>query len=459
MPHSSMTTYERNYLRKASLLGLSVLAAHLPVLAIIALFNQSSLLVVLGVMVLLLAGPAAILFLKLDLELAPLALAVAAMGVSALTIHVSGGMIEAHFEIFTLLAMLTVFGRIRPLLIAGVVIALHHLIFWMWLPASVFNYKASLNIVLIHAGFVVFEIIPACWIARQFGHSIKAQSIVMESLGDAAEQIEHAAAQVSASSQSLARGATEQAGSSAEIATSANEINTTAHRNSESSSSAADIATETAARFEDANRYLGEMITAMDGIKISSQQISGIVRVIDQIAFQTNILALNAAVEAARAGDSGLGFAVVADEVRNLAQRSAQAAKETSNLIESSISSSEAGVLKVNQVTTAIRSINEKSARMKDLVTDIQSASQVQSININQVTKAMHQMESITQETAAGAEETAAAAEELTAQSHMLRSIVQELGRLSGDAATTARTELSARNDTAFWSSSVETAA
>ena len=434
-----MTTYERNYLRKTSVLGLILLAVHLPVLSVIALFNRSSLLLVLAAMLLLLAGPAAVLYLDFDLELAPIALAVSAMGVSALAIHVSGGMIEAHFEIFTLLAMLTVFGRIRPLLVATVVIALHHLLFWLWLPASVFNYKASLNIVLIHAFFVVFEIIPLCWIARRFGQSIKAQSIVLDTLGEAAEQIELAAAQIAVSSQSLARRGTEQASSIEEIALSAVEINTSAERNSLSSNTAATIANETAVRFEEANGYLNEMVSAMDSINSSSQQISGIVKVIDQIAFQTNILALNAAVEAASAGDSGLGFAVVAEEVRNLAQRSAEAARETSSLIETSIASSRDGMEKVSRVTIAVRGINEQSSHMKDLVRDIQLASQEQSRSIGQVTKAMQQMETITQNNASGAEETAAAAEELTAQSKALHAIVHELGRLSGDSSLSPR--------------------
>jgi methyl-accepting chemotaxis protein len=174
------------------------------------------------------------------------------------------------------------------------------------------------------------------------------------------------------------------------------------------------------------------MVAAMDDIKVSSADIAKIIKTIDEIAFQTNILALNAAVEAARAGEAGMGFAVVADEVRNLAQRCAQAAKDTAALIEESIAKSNDGKVKVDQVAAAIRTISEESTRVKTLVDEVNLGSQEQARGIEEVGKAITQMEQVTQKTAANAEESAAAAEELTAQSETLKDIVERLTAMVG---------------------------
>jgi methyl-accepting chemotaxis protein len=170
----------------------------------------------------------------------------------------------------------------------------------------------------------------------------------------------------------------------------------------------------------------------MGDIKASSDKVAKIITVIDEIAFQTNILALNAAVEAARAGEAGMGFAVVADEVRNLAQRCAQAAKDTAALIEESIAKSNDGKVKVDQVAVAIRAITEESAQVKTLVDEVSLGSQEQTRGIEQVAKALTQMEQVTQQSAANAEESAAAAEELTAQASTLLDVVAQLSAMVG---------------------------
>jgi methyl-accepting chemotaxis protein len=187
------------------------------------------------------------------------------------------------------------------------------------------------------------------------------------------------------------------------------------------------VVNETSQRFYGSNVLLDEMVAAMEAIDTSSEQIARIIQVIDQIAFQTNILALNAAVEAARAGESGRGFAVVADEVRTLAQRSAQAAQDTSSLIADSIASSHAGKNKVEQVATAIRALTADSARMKMLVDEIHSGSREQSMGLQQISRSIQQMERVTQANAAGAEQSAAAAGQLTAQSKTVKEIVEQL--------------------------------
>jgi methyl-accepting chemotaxis protein len=255
---------------------------------------------------------------------------------------------------------------------------------------------------------------------------------LVSDLSDGAEQTASAAAQVASSSQSLAQGASEQAATLEETSASSSEVNSMARRNTENSRSAADLVTQSQEKFGQTDHALGEMQTAMDEINASSDKISKIIKVIDEISFQTNILALNAAVEAARAGEAGMGFAVVADEVRNLAQRCAQAARDTAALIEESITKSSDGKKKVDHVATAIHAITAESMKVKTLVDEVSSGSQEQARGIQQIGAAITQMERVTQTNAASAEESAAAAQELTAQSAALRGVVERLTSMVG---------------------------
>ena len=252
------------------------------------------------------------------------------------------------------------------------------------------------------------------------------RKIILE-LGDAAHQVAGAASQISRSAQSLAQGSSEQAASLEETSASSEQINATASQNAQNSKSAADNMVEASERVGEANRNLGQMMASMNEINASSDKISKIIRVIDEIAFQTNILALNAAVEAARAGEAGMGFAVVADEVRNLAQRCAQAAKDTAGLIEESIAKSNDGKAKLDQVAEAVRSITESAGKVKTLVNAVKLGSEEQERDIEQVAKAIMQMQKVTQLTASNAEESASASEELSAQSETLEAIVVRL--------------------------------
>ncbi len=247
-----------------------------------------------------------------------------------------------------------------------------------------------------------------------------------------AEQINSAASQVASSSQSLAQGASEQAASIEETSASTEEITSMTRKNAENSKSAAAVMATVDQNVQQGNHTLDEMVVSMEEINASSGKISKIIKVIDEIAFQTNILALNAAVEAARAGEAGMGFAVVADEVRNLAQRSAQAAKDTAALIEESITTSRDGSAKLQGVAEVIRAITESATQVKTLVDEVNMGSQEQARGIEQISKAVAQMDQVTQTTAASAEESASASEELSAQAQALNHIVVELGTLVG---------------------------
>jgi methyl-accepting chemotaxis protein/methyl-accepting chemotaxis protein-1 (serine sensor receptor) len=247
-----------------------------------------------------------------------------------------------------------------------------------------------------------------------------------------ADQIAGAAAQVSNASQSLARTTSEQAAALTETGASSRQINAATQENAGNSKTAAALMEEVSSVVADANRRLDGMSASMNAIATSSEKISRILKVIDEIAFQTNILALNAAVEAARAGEAGMGFAVVADEVRSLAQRCAQAAQDTTGLVEESRGRSTHGSASLQDLVQSFASITERTARARTLVDGVSRASQQQAAGTIQVEKAIAEVEQLTQTAAANAEENAAAGEELSAQAAALREVVARLEALVG---------------------------
>ncbi len=252
------------------------------------------------------------------------------------------------------------------------------------------------------------------------------------SLNEGAQQVVSTSEQVAGSAHSLSQGASEQAASLEETSASMEEMASMTRRNAENTRQAVTLVTDVHARVNESQAALTDMVQSMTAIKESSQKVSKIIKTIDEIAFQTNILALNAAVEAARAGEAGMGFAVVADEVRSLAQRSAQAAKDTAGLIEESIIKSQTGSVKVEQVAAAIGGITDSVNRVKGLVDEVSEASHQQTQGLDQVATALSQMEKVTQGTAATAEESAAASQELSAQANTTMEVVHQLRALVG---------------------------
>ncbi len=247
-----------------------------------------------------------------------------------------------------------------------------------------------------------------------------------------AESVRGASEQVSAASQSLSQGATEQAASLEETSASMEEIGSMTRSNAAHAARAAALMTTVEQQVRHSNTALDAMVASMASIQESSSKIGKIIKTIDEIAFQTNILALNAAVEAARAGEAGMGFAVVADEVRTLAQRSAQAARDTAGLIEEAIERAHAGTATLAQVGEAVRGITTSANEVKQLVDQMSDASQQQRAGVQQVSQAIAQMETTTQGTAATAEESAAASEELAAQAETSVGVVLRLEDIVG---------------------------
>jgi methyl-accepting chemotaxis protein len=265
-------------------------------------------------------------------------------------------------------------------------------------------------------------------------HGNKALRQYSAEITENAEQVSSAAQQVTAASQALAQGSSEQAATLEETSASAEEINSMTQKNAANARSTASETESADQLLKETTQRLDQMIGSMNEINASSEKISRIIRVIDEIAFQTNILALNAAVEAARAGEAGMGFAVVADEVRNLAQRSAQAAKDTSALIEESIVRSQDGKLRLDEVANCVRKVVDNASRIKILAGEVHVGSQEQARGIEQIAKAVAQMQRVTQSTAASAEESASAGEEMSAQAAGLNTAAQLLDELIGGA-------------------------
>ncbi len=260
----------------------------------------------------------------------------------------------------------------------------------------------------------------------------KAISAIIQGLNDASLQVAAAAGQVSASSQQLAQGASEQAAGIEETSSSLEEFASMTKQNAGNANEANTIMTDTTHVVGDANESMKQLASSMDDISKQSAETQKIIKTIDEIAFQTNLLALNAAVEAARAGEAGAGFAVVADEVRNLAMRAADAAKNTSNLIEGSVKKIEVGTNLVGKTAGAFEKVEEGSTKSSALVGNIASASDQQAQGIDQINNAVAEMDKVVQNNAASAEECASAAEELNAQAETMKGYVQELVELVG---------------------------
>jgi hemerythrin-like metal-binding protein len=286
------------------------------------------------------------------------------------------------------------------------------------------NYWVARGVSIGGATLIALTTLLCALFTRSITRSIRR---VVETLSAGAEQTVSASHHISAASQSLAESASEQAASLEETGASLEEMASTTRHNAENVQKATELATQTRAAADKGVADMQVMNSAMAALKSSSDETAKIIKTIDEIAFQTNILALNAAVEAARAGEAGMGFAVVADEVRNLAQRSAQAARETATRIETAVSKTAQGVEISGKVAQALNDIVVNSREVDALVAQVAGASREQSQGISQINAAVGQLDKVTQNNAASAEECAAAAEELNAQTAMLNVSVQDL--------------------------------
>lgn len=256
---------------------------------------------------------------------------------------------------------------------------------------------------------------------------IESLNNIFSQINEASEQVASSSEQVSGGAQALSQGATEQASSIQQLSASINEISEQVRVNANNSNIVSKTTNNLVKEVKDGSDQMKQMTTAMVDIKQSSNDIAKIIKAIDDIAFQTNILALNAAVEAARAGAAGKGFAVVADEVRNLASKSAEAAKNTTVLIENSIKVVENGTKIADKTAKSMKNVVDGISESMLLIDQITEASNEQAVSIMQVTQGIEQVSAVVQTNSATAEESAAASEELSGQAHMLKSLVSRV--------------------------------
>ena len=250
---------------------------------------------------------------------------------------------------------------------------------------------------------------------------------VIAGLSDASAQVASASTQVASSSQSLAEGTSEQAASLEETSASMEEIASMTKQNADNASQAKTLMDEAKRIVGNVDEKMGVMTSSISDVAKTSEETGKIIKTIDEIAFQTNLLALNAAVEAARAGEAGAGFAVVADEVRNLAMRAAEAAKNTSNLIENTLSTVRKSSQLTQETQEAFKETVTISGKIGNLIDEVEAASREQSKGISEVSKAISEMDKVVQASAANAEEAASASEEMTAQAGSMKGYVAEL--------------------------------
>ena len=279
-------------------------------------------------------------------------------------------------------------------------------------------------ILIIAVAFLALTIVGVLFFARSISRPL---AMSADQLGEAAQQVSAAAGEVSASSQSLAEGASEQAAALEETSSSLEEMSSMTKQNAGNASQADALMKQANSVVKKANDSMGHLTSSMREITVASEETSKIIKTIDEIAFQTNLLALNAAVEAARAGEAGAGFAVVAEEVRNLAMRAAEAAKNTSGLIEGTVKKIREGSELVGKTSEAFSEVAGSAAKVGELVGEISAASSEQAQGIDQINKAVAEMAKVTQQTAANAEESASASEEMNAQAEQMKQVSMEL--------------------------------
>ncbi len=262
---------------------------------------------------------------------------------------------------------------------------------------------------------------------------------VIGGLSDASGQVTSASIQAASSSQALAEGTSEQASAIEETTSSLEEMSSMTKQNADNSGQAKALMAEVEKVVAKVNDHVSNTTEAVQEAMQTSEQTEKIIKTIDEIAFQTNLLALNAAVEAARAGEAGAGFAVVADEVRNLAMRAAEAARNTSNLIENTIRAVKKSSELTNMTREAFKENVEISGKVGNLVDEISAASEEQAQGIGQISKAVMEMDKVVQQTAASAEESAGASEEMKAQAEELKRFVAELSKMVGRSSAPAK--------------------
>lgn len=282
-------------------------------------------------------------------------------------------------------------------------------------------------IIAVIAAGILIAIILAYAIARSINRPVNK---IVKDLSAGSNQIGNASEQLSVSSQQIASGASEQASGLEETTSSMEELGSMVKQNVENARESTLLSQKASEAVQQGSSHMDKLLVSMSDISKATEEIKTVIDVIDDIAFQTNMLALNAAVEAARAGEAGMGFAVVADEVKNLANRSAASAKETAQMIKTTLQKTEEGMTLSNELAGIFKEISNGASKTIEMSREVESASRQQDEGISQINKAVVQLDTVVQQNAAASEETASAAEELQSQVESLNDTIRSLAEL-----------------------------
>jgi methyl-accepting chemotaxis protein len=436
MDSATTLSYQDRHLARANLWFLIAYWLHLPAFAAIALFRGSGWWVAIGATLGILAGPTALYVLRRHGRLTAYSMGAAGIALSAVLIHLGGGMIEMHFHIFVLLPLLAFLGNPWIVIVGAATAAVHHAVFFFVLPESLFNYTASLWIVGLHALFVVLATGPGIFLARLIHSYVISTGDALAGLGAAGAEITLSSTQLSSASTSLATEATAQAAAVQEISGTLASI---ASRSDQVSQALGDTRDRRLAQLQTVLAKIeaagGRLTGAISGIREASDSITKIAKGIEEIAFQTNLLALNAAVEAARAGEAGAGFAVVAGEVRALAGRAAEAARETTTLIANAAERGRTGETVSAEVgrhlTEVLATFRELDGVIRRAANDVEE----QNRGVTQITAAMQQIDANAQASSLRSDELSQTAHVLREQSEQVNRTLAALARTTGQAA------------------------
>jgi len=403
-------------------------------------------------------------------KLTSISYGIALIAFSALLIHLSKGMIEAHFHIFVSLATLILFANPWTIIAATITAALHHIGFYFLLPASVFNYKATFLVVVVHAFFVVLETIPCLWISIKFRRFVINQGVTVEQVTELSNLMHEMINKLNVNNAKLSESAEAQSSAVSQTDLSVTEINHVANQTATNAEDSMRNSLEGKIRANEGSVAADEMAHAIDNIKLSNtsvlnqmkasnlelseivnviKQIENKAQVINEIVFQTKLLSFNASVEAARAGEHGKGFAVVAEEVGNLAQMSGNASKEITELIDRSVQTVEEISSKTESkikelVLSSERSIQDGSKKVSlckeklvqivtivndvdDKLNQIAKASKEQSSGINEINKVMSSLKTINKDNLNSIQVSANISKDLKHLSDQMSQMVEEL--------------------------------
>ena len=462
--------YQKAYLTKVQNRIFWMLLAHVPAIAATAFYFKTGFLTNLILGSIIFAGPLFFHLTSRGKEINSFVQSIAFMCFSALLIHAGQGMIEMHFHIFVGLALCIIFANPYAILAAAATIALHHVSFYFLLPKSIFNYNANLYIVALHAGFVVFETVPAMFIANNFRKVILMQGTLIRQLKNSSEQINISSESLLSNNQELSQSVNSQAAALHQTVSATDEISAMVKKNSENAIRSQDVSNLSQSSAIQGQKAVQDVLQSISEIEVTNQeifqeiqnntqqlvqitnmiqQIGSKTQVINDIVFQTKLLSFNASVEAARAGEHGKGFSVVAEEVGNLAQMSGNAAKEITTLLGTSITEVNQivettkakvsrlvqqgqsriadGTQKSKNCQMVLEEILKNVSEVNQLVTEIATASTEQDRGVQEITRAVSDIHQSTQQNATRSTESSQSAQTLHQEAETLEQIVQQM--------------------------------